>query len=94
MESTQSSFKPGAKRVCKATQATLNHILTGTTDRMILRRQQSQAADADHEEPTSPTIFIKTPSNSPLQLRKRDQTAFDPHKEQIERRLEKLLKFD
>lgn len=79
------------KRVCKATQASLNHILRGTTDRMIQRRQQELAAEAEKEEAegsSSPKIFIKRPSHKPH----RDQPAFDPHQEQMERRMEKLLK--
>ena len=96
MESAQPSSKTATKkRVCKATQASLNHILRGTTDRMIQRRKQELAANAEKEEAegsTSPKIFIKVPSNKPLQSRRNpDQPAFDPHKEQMERRIEKLL---
>lgn len=94
MESTQSSSKAETKkRVCKATQASLNHILRGTTDRMIERRRQELAAEAEKEEAegsTSPKIF-KKPSYRPLQRRNPDQPAFDPRKEQMERRIEKLL---
>ena len=89
MESVQPSAKTDTRR-CKETDATLNHILRGTTDRMIERRKRQLAAEAEKEEAegsTSPKIFRKMPSNRKTP----DQPAFDPHKEQMERRIEKLL---